>query len=226
MAYDHPFYLDAALATGKPVLFRALGQSSRQFADEITSLLREPNVMRASTGTADLSIQLGIEMTGAPFPLPEPADPQGEHVFCHAPSDREAKGTERILRAAEDTGWQVDLLENASNSLVMERKRTADLLVDTCGPGNVPDGYGVNGVEAMALGLPVVASASPACAIRLIEAGSPVVLVRGERELRHVLLGLYNEEVRSDLGALGRSFVGSFHSPETRAAEDLAAVGA
>lgn len=223
MAYDHPFYLDTAVASGKPVLFRALGQSAREHRREITGLIAAASVARASAGTADLALLLDVELAGAPYPLPEPAAPDGSLTLCHCPSDRESKGTDRVLRAADAAGWDVVLVEGAANADVLEQKRRCALVVDACGPGTVPDGYGVNAVEAMALGLPVISSASNTVARMLRQAGSPALFARDEHQLALALEGMKDEAVRRELGHLGREFVRSFHS-SARAAEDVAAV--
>lgn len=223
IAYDHPFYLDTAIESGKPVLFRALGSSARDHADEIMLLLASENVARASAGTADLASLLDVELAGAPYELLEPAILWGWLRLCHCPSDRNLKGTDAVLRAADEAGWQVDLIEDATNTEVLARKRSASLVVDGA-PGCVPDGYGVNSVEAMALGLPAISGASQSVRERWMEAGSPVVLVDDEAQFLAELIRLRDREARLILGAAGRRFVSSFHSPERRAAEDLAAV--
>lgn len=224
VAYDHPFYLDAAIASDKPVLFRALGQSTREYRDELAELLRSWNVVRATAGTPDLAHILDISLTGAPFPLLEPAEPV-EGVLCHAPSSREGKGTEMVLRAAEATGWRVDLIENAPNAEVLARKSRAALVVDAIGPHSTPDGYGENGVEGMAMGLPVVTWATPGAREAWLTHGSPVWCVGSEEELVEALERLREDgDLRRRLGEDGRRFVETFHSPSTRVAEDVEAV--
>lgn len=221
VAYDHPFYLDAAVASGKPVLFRALGGSARDFASEIRELLRSSSVVRASAGLAELALLLDVELAGAPYPLLEQA--AGGSTICHAPADRELKRTDVVLRAAAATGWHVDLVEGVGNEEALERKRRAAVVVDS-GPVGVPDGYGVNSIEAMALGLPAVSGASRHVRDVMRAAGSPVVLVSGEDELRDALAALREPALREALGVAGRRFVAGFHDGAARAAEDLAAL--
>lgn len=223
MAYDHPVYLETAIDTGKPVLFRALGSSSRDHHEEIRLLLEAQNVVRATTGTGDLALLLDLDLVGAPYGLLAPAPGRGR-VICHAPSDRAWKGTESVLRAAAATGWDVDLVEDATNDEVLQRKRRATLVVDSIGPGSIPDGYGVNGVEAMAMSLPVVTSASGPVAELLRHAGAPVVFAGDEDELKTALEWLTSDTLRADLGHQGRAFVEAFHSGADRAAEDAEAL--
>lgn len=226
MAYDHPVYLHTAIETRKPVLFRALGQSSREFADEIRDLLKSPNVVRATAGTADLALALDVELVGAPYTVVAPAPFVSKSVLCHAPSDREAKGTKRVLRAGAAAGWDVDLVEAATNEETLRRKRSAAVLVDCCGPGTVPDGYGVNAVEAMALGIPAVSSASAPVAAALARVGSPVVLVEDEDALVQALRHMKDVDVRKALRRRGREFVRRFHAASARVCEDMLAVAA
>jgi hypothetical protein len=221
MAYDHPFYVDAALESGKPVLFRAFGQSTREHAPDLRRLLRSPTVVRATVGLPDLAVLTGLELVGAPYPLIERADPMAL-VLCHAPSDRESKGTATILEAAGSTPWAVDVIEKQPNFRVMKHKRRAALIVDSFNEY----GYGVNAIEGMALGLPVVAGGSRAVREYWRRPGSPVVFVTDKQDLRRTLVRLADDaELRARLGEKGREFVARFHSGEARAAEDLAALG-
>jgi glycosyltransferase involved in cell wall biosynthesis len=221
MAYEHPYYLKAALGTEKPVLYRTFGQSARDNHLEIKRLLRSSAVVRATVGLPDLAMLLGLELVGAPYKLLEPADPTAL-VLCHSPSDRMSKGTETVLRAARDTPWAVDLLEREKNYVVMKHKRRAALIVDSFNE----HGYGVNAIEAMALGLPAVAWGTPEVRDYWRRLGSPVVFVDDEQDLHATLLRLAEDvELRDRLGAKGRDWVTRFHSAEARASEDLAALG-
>jgi hypothetical protein len=226
MAYEHPFYLETAIISGKPVLYRALGSWARGNPDVVKELLQAGNILRATTGTADLAEALDIELCGAPYPLIEVASMSDRLCLCHAPSDREAKGTEQVLRAAQATGWQVDLIENMANAEVLRRKRHSSLVVDSIGRGSLPDGYGVNGVEAMAMGLPVITTASADTIEQLHAVGSPAVFVEDEAGLRACLRGMRDRRRRFSLGTAGREFVARFHSPAAAAAADLAALAA
>lgn len=222
MAYDHPYYLKVALSTGKPVLWRAFGQSARDHAAELRRLLADPLVVRATVGLPDLAMTLGLELVGAPYPLLDPADPTAL-VLCHAPSDRESKGTTVVIGAAERTPWAVDVLERQKNYVVMKHKRRAALIVDSFNEY----GYGVNAIEAMALGLPAVAYARNDIREFWRRLGSPVVLVEGPDELRAMLTRLAaDHELRRRLGEKGREWVASFHSGEARASEDTLALSA
>ena len=172
MAYDHPVYLEAALLSGRPVMFRALGHAAREHADRLRVLLEEPRVVRATVGLPDLAITLDAELVGAPYPLLEPAQPSGL-VVCHAPSSRDGKGTGVVVDAVSGTWCSLDVVEGEPNAEVLRRKRGAAIVVDSY----QEFGYGVNAIEAMAMGLPAVAYARPDVLAVWQEKESPVVLV-------------------------------------------------
>lgn len=223
MVYDHPFYLQVALTAAKPILYRALGTAARDHADQLCDLLEHPLVVRASTGTVDLAAQLGIEHAGAPYPLLLPAQ-ASEHRLVHAPSNRDLKRTDVVLEAAREAWWDVELLENAANEHVLAQKWLSQGVLDS-GPRGVPDGYGVNSVEAMAMGLPAVAGASVDGEARLREAGCPVMFVQSYDQLVAALERLHDPKERRDLGEQGRRFVSVFHSGRARVREDNLALG-
>lgn len=220
MVYDHPVYLEAALATGKPVLWRALGQSAREFASRLRDMLQEQQVVRATVGLPDLALSLDLPLVGAPYPLLQPADPTAL-VVCHAPSDRKAKGTAVVVDAVAGTPATLDLVEREANYVVMKHKRRSAIVVDSFSDF----GYGVNAIEAMALGLPAVAYARPDVRDYWRRLGSPVCLVDGPDDLRRMLTRLCeDDDLRARLGEKGRRWVETFHSAAARAQEDVAAL--
>jgi len=89
-----------------------------------------------------------------------PAYTQAEHerlVFAHAPSNRDVKGTDLVLRAldeleAEGYEFDLDLIEGVDNVTALERYRSSDVVIDQLYAG----WYGGVALEAMALGKPVV----------------------------------------------------------------------
>lgn len=220
MAYDHPFYLETALQTGKPVMFRALGHAAREHADRLRELLREPNVVRATVGLPDLALALDAELIGAPYPLLEPANPDGLTV-CHSPSNRNNKGTAIVVWAVKGTPCSLDIVEREANHVVLKHKRRATIVVDSFSEF----GYGVNAIEAMAMGLPAVAYARPEVKEMWKQKGSPVVLVDGPDELRAAITKLAeDDDLRERLREKGRAWVLSFHSGADRAREDTGAL--
>lgn len=223
MAYDHPFYLEAAIAAGKPVLYRALGTHSRRNSDEIRELLRSPLVKRATAGTADLAIRLGIPFVGAPFPKLERAT-ASRHVAVHSPSNRALKGTDAICELAAEANWPLEIVDGVSHARVLERKRTCQVVIDQFGTPPHPDGLGVAAIEAMAMGLPVVGRASGAVRYMYLDVGCPALLVSTEIGFVRELQRLHDPDLRRVLGQKGREWVRSFHDAATRAQEDLASL--
>ena len=79
----------------------------------------------------------------------------------HSPTNRAVKGTDAILsqlsRLGEKYPVETVLIENLPQAEALALKATCDLLVDALGEL----GYGVSGVEAMAMGIPTAAELLP-----------------------------------------------------------------
>ena len=75
--------------------------------------------------------------------------------IAHAPTDREYKDTEAVMQAVESLGRKYpitfDLIEGVTNRHCLERKAEADIFVD-----QLKYGFGMNAIEAWAMGIPVV----------------------------------------------------------------------
>ena len=142
----------------------------------------------------------------------------------HAPSNRRAKGTDRILRALDSLkrkgySFELELVEGVSNDEARRRYETVDVLIDQLYAG----WYGGLAVELMALGKPVLVYLREDD-LRFIPSGMkeelPFVRVTPdtiEEGLRTVL-----EMPRSDLLALAkksRAFVERWHDPLSIARE-------
>jgi len=224
MVYDSPFYLELVLGLGKPVLFRAFGSHSRQEPEQVKALLRSPLVRRATAGTGDLALALGIPLVGCPFPELSPAEPEIPPRAVHSPSNRKLKGTQTIERLAERAGWELEIVEDVTHAQVLARKHGCSLVIDQFGDPPHPDGIGVSAIEAMALGLPAIGRASGEVQRMYRELECPVVLVDSEEEFLSQLHRLHDDEERRELGEEGRAWVRSFHDGATRAREDLAAL--
>lgn len=96
----------------------------------------------------------------AGFRDPQPDD--GVLRIGHAPTDRRIKSTQRLIRAVDrlrDDGVNVelDLIEGERWGECLRRKGKLDIYFD-----QVLLGYGNNAIEAMAMGIPVVAGAADA----------------------------------------------------------------
>lgn len=83
-------------------------------------------------------------------------DPQERFIVSHSPTSRDQKGTRMVLegiRMAREMGldFDFDLIEGVPNTECLARKGRSSLFID-----QVRWGYGVNALEAMAMGVPVV----------------------------------------------------------------------
>ena len=74
----------------------------------------------------------------------------------HAPTNRAIKDTAAFLATCERLPVQVELIEQASWANCLTRKATVDVFYDQVGLG-----YGVNALEAWAMGIPVIAGGAP-----------------------------------------------------------------
>ncbi|NNE43422.1 MAG: glycosyltransferase [Gemmatimonadetes bacterium] len=78
--------------------------------------------------------------------------------ICHAPRNRHVKGTEILEAAVEevrrDFDVELDLIEGVTHAEAIGRKRNANLLVDQVGANTSATGYGMNSLEALAMGIP------------------------------------------------------------------------
>jgi len=76
----------------------------------------------------------------------------------HAPSNRQAKGTDQILKSLEnlkrDFPIEIVLIEGLAYRDALNVKQTCDLFVDQIGDL----GYGINALEALAMGIPTATS--------------------------------------------------------------------
>lgn len=147
-------------------------------------------------------------------------------VIGHAPSHRGAKGTAHILAAAErlraeGADFDLDLIEGLPRSQAMGRYLECDVMIDQLLAG----WYGGLGVEAMALGKPVVAyirqsDLGPLDAAFL--ADLPIVDASPDSvyDVMKRLIVLPRVELHA-LAARSRAFVERWHSPLITAGRTL-----
>lgn len=138
----------------------------------------------------------------------------------HAPNHRALKGTEFITRAVEELraeGLDVELvlLERVQNHRVQEVMREVDILADQL----ILPGYGMNAVEGMACGLPVLANLTDEAYSRVFRRYShlgecPVVPTSPESVKANLRALVTDPALRESLGRAGRAFVLNFHSPD------------
>jgi len=127
----------------------------------------------------------------------------------HAPTSRKAKGTKTIISAIRQlqSTHRVDfaLIQNLPHAKAIELKYTCDILVDQLGQL----GYGMNSLEALAMGIPTCTSLPEEYESYL---GSHPFVNVDEYNLGEKLTDLIeNRELRHQKGAEGRAWVEKFH---------------
>lgn len=131
-------------------------------------------------------------------------------VIVHAPSDKNIKGTEFVVKAVDrlkrERALEFVLVHGVHHRQAREIYRGADIVVDQLRGGN----YGVFAVECMALGKPVIGY------IRDDTRGTfpeelPIVSANPETIYEQLKYLLENPELRHDLGIRGRQYVEKHH---------------
>jgi glycosyltransferase involved in cell wall biosynthesis len=144
-------------------------------------------------------------------PVPPPRD-EGP-VFVHAPSSRARKGTDLFVRACEELGVELEIVEGLHHAEARKRYERADVVLDQLNAG----WYGMLAIEAMALGKPVVTHLHGEATRRTEEAfGIPVPIVRADREnLVETLRPLAESAAeRRRIGAESRAYAERVHDLE------------
>src|SRR5919201_2506636 len=158
---------------------------------------------------------------------PAPANGSDNTIrIVHAPSNKEKKGTEYVIRAVDELRRrypvELDVVHGVPNSEAIQRYRRADIVVDQV----LRDWHGVFTIEAMALGKPVVKSLD-ADAVRETEQAFGVelpVLPATKDDLAEKLAWLIERpEERTRRGVAGRAYVEHVHDVD-RMADRLLAI--
>lgn len=145
--------------------------------------------------------------------------------IAHAPTDRSIKSTEAFLAAFARLSGRHDLelvlLERLSHAECLAAKAEADIFFD-----QVRLGYGLNAVEAWAMGIPVVAGAAPPTLARMRQEFDTVLpfVETDEAGIEAALEQLVGDPaLRAEYGRRGREHVHRFHAAErvVRRAEAL-----
>jgi len=185
--------------------------------------LRTRGVIAAVDGLADLRATVeydhkrlypGIMHVFFPFePERMPARRRlddGKLRIGHAPSVRRAKGTARILQALRTLRerypqLEIVLIEGLPHARALELKSLCDIFVDQIGDL----GYGINSLEALAMGIPVATSLAPGFADEY--ADHPFVAVTAENLESQLERLILDADLRAALGAKGKEWVRQYH---------------
>jgi glycosyltransferase involved in cell wall biosynthesis len=141
---------------------------------------------------------------------PVPPSRDDKPVFVHAPSSRARKGTDQFVRACEQLGVELEIVEGLHHAEARKRYEAADVVLDQLNAG----WYGMLAIEAMALGKPVVTFLHDEATRRTEEAfETPVPIVRASKEnLVETLRPLAESaEERRRIGAESRAYVERVH---------------
>jgi hypothetical protein len=161
----------------------------------------------------------GIDL--ADFPHVPPSD-RARPLIVHAPSSRARKGTEHVVAACEGLDADLEIVEGLHHDEAKVRYRAADIVVEQLNAG----WHGVFGLEAMALGKPVLSFLHEEAVRRSEEGyGVRVPIVNATKETLPDRLAelVADPSRRREIGAESRAYVARVHDVE-RVADRLLAL--
>lgn len=195
----------------KPFVLYHHGTKYRNHADVLNRAVAD-NGGRAVVSTHDL-LAYGEELTWVPPAVNVPAlaayrNPRGGRLRVgHAPTDRSKKSTDRFLEACRRLDVEVVLIERQPHSNCLRLKGTCDVLFD-----QTRLGYGLNAVEAWAMGVPVIAGADPETLGRMrVEFGGLPFVESTETTIADALRLLLDDDTRAVWGQRGFEHVSRWH---------------
>ena len=141
-----------------------------------------------------------------------------EILITHAPNHRMTKGSEFIIHAVEELkneGYNVrfNLIEKMQNEEVLEQIKKSDIVIDQI----IIPGHGLFAVEAMSLGVPVIANLEDEDTLKVCRRYSfldecPILSATPENIKEQIKLLIENKNLRKELGTLGHKYVEKYHS--------------
>jgi glycosyltransferase involved in cell wall biosynthesis len=149
----------------------------------------------------------GLDLTAySPVPPSDRARP----LIVHAPSDRRRKGTEHVVRACQELGVELDVVERLPHDEARLRYERADIVVEQLNAG----WHGVFALEAMALAKPVVTYLKDDVVRRTEQAVGvrvPIVSATKETLVERLRPLVDSPAERRRLGAESRAYVERVH---------------
>jgi glycosyltransferase involved in cell wall biosynthesis len=144
---------------------------------------------------------------------PVPPSDRTRPLVVHAPSRRASKGTEHVIAACRQLPVELDIVEGLPNDQARERYARADIVVEQLNAG----WHGVLGLEAMALGKPVVTFLHED-AVRRSEQGYgvkvPIVNATKETLVEALRPLVESSELRRRIGAESRAYAERVHDAD------------
>ena len=223
--YDYDVYqLDGGLEFFRDGRFvRRLKESGKKVICCYTgSDLRTRGVIPAIDASSDLNVtvefdhlQYHPDIHHVPFPLDvdafQPADPAGGHVvrIGHAPTNRAAKGSDIIIPIVQALERrfpvQLVLIEGLPYSEAIRLKRTCHVFIDQIGDL----GYGMNSLEALAMGIPACSSLAPGFAE--VYPDHPFIVVGADTLETELTALIQDRRLIRKKGKQGRAWVRRVH---------------
>jgi len=161
-------------------------------------------------------VPVGLDLSKyEPAPLPDHRPLR----IVHAPTSRQKKGTEWIVKACEQLPVELDVVENTRHDQAIERYKQADIVVDQLNAG----WYGVFAIEAMALEKPVVTFLHDEAVRRTEQAYDvelPLVPTTKETLAATLAPLVESAELRREIGQKSRAYVERVHDAD-RVADQL-----
>ncbi|HDQ45871.1 MAG TPA: glycosyltransferase family 1 protein [bacterium] len=144
------------------------------------------------------------------FPGPEPV-PATPIRIGHAPTNRAVKGTDAILaeleRLRRDYPVEIVLIENLAHPEALRLKKSCHLFIDNIGEL----GYGINGLESLAMGIPTAVQLLPDFEAVLGE--HPFINISRETLRERLIPFVESGVLREEYGVRGRQWVEERHDP-------------
>lgn len=216
------------LRPNQRVVVHHLGSTYRRDPEGVSALCREYGAVEV-TDSIDLLFD-GIGWLPIPADLTALAElrqreyrPSSVVRIAHAPTDREYKDTEAVIAAVQSLARKYpihfDLIERAPNAECLARKARADIFVD-----QLKYGFGLNGIECWAMGIPVVSGLTDEAGKRKgLEMWGNLPWADAtadtlEAVIEHLICDL---DWRQELGRRGRAHAERWHSQESVVAQAL-----
>jgi len=126
--------------------------------------------------------------------------PTARFTVAHAPTARFYKGTAAVIRACAQADLPLDLIENIAHEDALTRKGRCRVLIDQILDEYNPDpsriaGYGVNGLEAIAMGIPVIGQAARATAEAIKQLDAQPIIFADEWTLADKVSWLADDDI-------------------------------
>ncbi|OQX58944.1 hypothetical protein DRQ00_07290 [candidate division KSB1 bacterium] len=133
----------------------------------------------------------------------------GKLRIGHAPTQRQAKGSDVIIavlkKIQQKYPIEIILIEKLSYHQALQLKSTCDIFIDQIGDL----GYGINSLEALAMGIPTCSSLVRGFADKYPD--HPFVEINADNLESQIIYLIENENYRRRMGEIGREWLRKYH---------------